>query len=170
MFDILLTDCVMLGMVGLLAAVGGQVRKGWLYFGLAIGLGLLAKGPVVFLHLLPTAVLAKFWRADRHAPDKAWWLGLLAAIAVGAALALSWALPAAQAGGQEYGDAILWHQTADRTVGTKIHTRPFFWYLQFLPLLLFPCYSGRVYGRDCARVLPEIKVWRSARSGWFRYS
>lgn len=138
MFDILLTDCVMLGMVGLLAAAGGQVRKGWLYFGLAIGLGLLAKGPVVFLHLLPTAVLAKFWRAGRHAPDKAWWLGLLAAIAVGAALALAWALPAAQAGGQEYGDAILWHQTADRTVGTKIHTRPFFWYLQFLPLLLFP--------------------------------
>ncbi|TPQ27089.1 ArnT family glycosyltransferase [Methylomonas koyamae] len=138
MFDILLTDCVMLGMLGLLIVANGRVRKGWLYFGLAIGLGLLTKGPVIFLHLLPTALFVRFWHTDAKALGAAWWAGLLAAVLLGASLALAWALPAAQAGGQEYADAILWHQTADRTVGTKIHTRPFFWYLQFLPLLLFP--------------------------------
>ena len=34
--------------------------------------------------------------------------------------------------------AILWHQTANRVVDSFAHTRPFWWYLPLLPLLLFP--------------------------------
>ena len=136
MFDILLTCCVLLGMMGLFEAAQGKAFKGWGYFSLAVGLGLLAKGPVIFLHLLPTAVLAFLWqRPSRHST---WLAHLILASLSGCAIALCWALPAAAAGGEDYASAILWHQTADRTVGTKIHARSFVWYLRFLPLLVFP--------------------------------
>lgn len=141
MFDTLLTCCVLLGMLGLFEAAQGSLRKGWSFFALAIGLGLLAKGPVIFLHLWPTALLTLLW-APRQRSAHFVWLGyLLLASLAGIALALCWALPAAAAGGEEYASAILWHQTADRAVATKIHARSWFWYLPFVPLLLFPWIS-----------------------------
>lgn len=138
MFDMLLSACVLLGMTGLHEAAHGSSGKGWGYFTLAIGLGLLAKGPVIFLHLLPTSAVPFLWR-KRDSIDKKTWSGyLLLTILTGSVLALMWALPAAFAGGKEYADAILWHQTADRTINTKIHARSFIWYLPFVPLMVFP--------------------------------
>ncbi|MDD2759531.1 MAG: glycosyltransferase family 39 protein [Methylomonas sp.] len=138
MFDTLLTCCVLLGMLGLVETVKGESFKGWSYVALAIGLGFLAKGPVILMHLLPSALLAFFWSKPENRFNKMWFAYLGLAILAGCAIALAWALPAASAGGKEYADAILWHQTADRTVGTKIHARGFYWYLIFLPLLVFP--------------------------------
>ncbi|MDD1622898.1 MAG: glycosyltransferase family 39 protein [Methylococcaceae bacterium] len=138
MFDILQTCCVLLGMLGLLEASQGATLKGWFYAAVALGLGVLAKGPVIFLHLLPTAALVFVWARQDKVAGYRWFGCLLLAILMGAAIALAWAIPAAMAGGDEYADAILWHQTADRTVGTHIHARSVFWYLPFLPMFLFP--------------------------------
>lgn len=138
MFDTLLSCWVLLGMLGLLEAYQSSTLKGWSYFGLAVGLGILSKGPVIFLHLLPSALLVFIWRKPSSRFNKYWYAYLLLAILSGVAIALTWALPAASAGGEKYANAILWHQTADRTVGTKIHARAFYWYLIFLPLLIFP--------------------------------
>lgn len=138
MFDTLLTCCVLLGMLGLVESVNGYKVKGWSYFSLAIGLGVLAKGPVILMHLLPSALLVRLWATPQQYGGKSWFGYLILAILAGSSIALAWALPAASAGGQEYADAILWHQTADRTVGTKIHARGFYWYAIFLPLLVFP--------------------------------
>lgn len=138
MFDVLLTCLVLLGMLGLVEAIKYSAIKGWSYFALAIGLGVLAKGPVILMHLLPSALLVAFWSKPENRFAKSWFAYLVLAILAGSLIALAWALPAASVGGKEYGDAILWHQTADRTVGTKIHARPFYWYAIFLPLLVFP--------------------------------
>lgn len=138
MFDILLTCCVMIGMIGLYEAAQGSVRKGWAYVALAIGIGLLAKGPVIFLHLLPTGFLVFLWTPQDALTKKNWYAYLILGVLLGSAIALMWALPAAVAGGEEYASAILWHQTADRTINTKIHARSFIWYLPFLPLMVFP--------------------------------
>ncbi len=138
MFDTLLTCCVLLGMLGLVEAAKGSGLKGWCYTALAVGLGILAKGPVILMHVLPTALLAFYWSKPESRFNKIWYVHLLLAVLAGSAIALAWALPAASSGGKEYADAILWHQTADRTVGTKIHARGFYWYLIFLPLLVFP--------------------------------
>lgn len=137
MFDTLLTCCVLLAMLGLFEAAKGLNTKGWGYVAVAVGLGLLAKGPVILMHVVPTAVLALIWHPATVNKTR-WFFNLILACLAGCAIALCWALPAAAAGGEEYASAILWHQTADRTVGTKIHARSFFWYLQFAPLLLFP--------------------------------
>lgn len=160
MFDTLLSGCVLLGMMGLVEAAKGKTFKGWSYFALGLGLGLLAKGPVIFLHVLPTATLAFFW----HKPNKAsaWFSQLILASLGGCAIALCWALPAAAAGGEEYASAILWHQTADRTVGTKIHARSFFWYMIFLPLIFFPWISW-------PRVWQRIKLTNLASDWGLRF-
>lgn len=137
MFDILLTSCVLLGMLGVLEAMQGSAFKGFAMVAAATGLGILAKGPVIFLHTLPTAVLVFVW-ARRPLGYARWFGCLFAAVLIGVLIALAWAIPAAMVGGEEYANAILWHQTADRAVGTKIHTRSLFWYLPFLPMFLFP--------------------------------
>jgi 4-amino-4-deoxy-L-arabinose transferase-like glycosyltransferase len=138
MFDILLTSLVLLAMLGFVEVVKGAELKGWTFVALSIGLGLLAKGPVIFLHILPTAALMVVWAGDEKVAVSRWFVGLLFATLIALMWALAWAMPAAVAGGEEYAKAILWHQTADRTVGTNIHKRPVFWYLPFLPMFLFP--------------------------------
>ena len=75
-----------------------------------------------------------------HRPGSwpAWYGGMAAAILLGAAIGLSWALPAAAAGGEAYANRILWGQTTGRVVESFAHRRPFWWYLPLLPFLLFP--------------------------------
>jgi 4-amino-4-deoxy-L-arabinose transferase-like glycosyltransferase len=136
MFDAMLAFCVLLGMRGLLIAADQSRARGFAWLAVAIGCGILAKGPVVLLHLLPTAVLAPWWRPGME--WKRWYGGLLLAVLGGATIALAWAIPAAIHGGEEYRNAIFWGQTAHRMVSSFAHQRPFWWYLPLLPLLLFP--------------------------------
>ncbi len=116
--------------------VGNSTRRGFAWLALAIGLGVLAKGPVILLHLLPVAVLAPWWRSGLA--WKRWYGGVLLAVLGGAAIALAWAIPAAIRGGEEYQRMIFWGQTANRMVDSFAHKRPLWWYLPWLPLLFFP--------------------------------
>ncbi|BCO32795.1 hypothetical protein TspCOW1_28980 [Thiohalobacter sp. COW1] len=152
-FDLLLVACTLAGMLGLLSAADGA-RRGWWWLGLAIGLGVLSKGPVILLHLLPTALLAPLWTDVRHGWRR-WYAGLLGAVAVGAAIALAWAVPAGIAGGAAYRDAIFWGQTAGRVVDSFAHRQPWWWYLPWLPVLLLP---WLLWGR----------LWRGLRCGDWR--
>lgn len=137
-FDLLIVFCTLLGVLGLLRAARG-VSSGWLVVGLAIGLGLLSKGPVILLHLLPVGLLG-FWWVERQAIRRwlYWYAGLLTALLLGAAIGLAWAWPAGQAGGEAYRQAILWGQTAERVVDSFAHQRPLYWYLPWLPVALLP--------------------------------
>jgi 4-amino-4-deoxy-L-arabinose transferase-like glycosyltransferase len=107
-------------------------------FTLAIGGGLLAKGPTILLQLLPLALLAQWWSFNKDLNTKNWYLPLACSVLGGAAIALIWAIPAGIHGGSIYQHAIFWGQTADRMVDSFAHNRPFWWYLPILPLLLFP--------------------------------
>lgn len=140
MFDMLVTFCVLLALLGVEVAWREQKTLPWLWVGAAMGLGILAKGPVALLVPLFTAALAPFlgrsgtgrrlgWR---------WYWGILLALAVAAAIGLSWALPAARAGGPAYANAILFSQTEERLVNSFAHERPWWWYLALMPLLLYP--------------------------------
>lgn len=136
MFDIMLAFFALLGLYGIVDAADGRARRGFLLLGLAIGFGVLAKGPVILLHTLPVAVLAPWWNPGLA--WKRWATGVLAAVLLGAAIALAWAIPAGIAGGDDYRRAIFWGQTANRMVQSFAHKRPFWWYLPLLPLLFFP--------------------------------
>jgi 4-amino-4-deoxy-L-arabinose transferase-like glycosyltransferase len=138
MFDMLIACFTLLGMLGVLMAWQGSPRRGWALVGMAIGLGLLAKGPTILLQILPAALLAPWWGRTAPRSWKSWYAGMLGAILLGVTVALLWAVPAGLRGGEEYRHAIFWGQTAQRMVDSFAHKRPLWWYLPTLPLLIFP--------------------------------
>lgn len=139
MFDMILAAFVLLALYGIWAAhEGRRAWAAWLLVGVACGLGILTKGPVMLLHIAFAALLGPWWsmQARRHAWR--WYAGVLLSVTVGVAIALSWALAAGHRGGPAYEEAILWHQTAGRVAQSFAHRRNFFWYLPLLPIMLFP--------------------------------
>lgn len=136
-FDILLTVFVLLALLAALRAWRGERHGTWGLFGLAIGLGVLAKGPVLLLHVLPPLLLAPWW-GGRGRFGKGWYGSIGLGVLLGAAIALAWAIPAAMRGGEEFRNAIFWGQTAGRVTGNLAHKQPFWFYLAILPLLFFP--------------------------------
>jgi len=142
MFDMILGFCALLAMNGLLGAWRRNSAGGFIVFGLALGLGILAKGPAILLTTLPPALLAPLWGAALGASWqqgwKQWYAKLGLATAGGIVIGLAWAIPAGIMGGEEYRNAIFWGQSAGRMVDSFAHGEPWWWYLAFLPGLILP--------------------------------
>ncbi len=141
MFDLMVGFFALLGVCGICQVWRSGNRWGWWIVGLAIGGGVLAKGPVILVYILPIAFLAPLWmdRQDsRRSSWLRWYSGCAFAIVLGASIALAWALPAAYLGGEAYANQILWGQTSGRLVAAFSHQRPWWWYLAILPLMLYP--------------------------------
>jgi 4-amino-4-deoxy-L-arabinose transferase-like glycosyltransferase len=165
LFDMLLVFFALVAVSGAVAAARGDGR-GWIAVSLAIALGILSKGPVILIPVLPVVLTAPAWSAARAAR---WYPRAVAAILAGVALSLAWALPAARSGGRAYSDAILWSQTAGRLTRAFAHPRPVWWYVPFLPLLAFPWVlwpqawrraDGRAPARD--KGLRLCAIWAGA--------
>ncbi len=138
MFDMLMVTFTVVAMLGMVQVWRGRAWRGWAIVAAAIGLGALAKGPVIAVYVLPVILLAPLWMRPRPA-SWAWYAaGALLAVAAGVFIGIAWALPAAEVGGYSYGRAILWGQTAGRIAEAFAHERPWWWYLPVLPALLFP--------------------------------
>lgn len=145
MYDLALSFFVLLAALNIARAAEGA-RFAWVAVGVAIGLGILTKGPVALVHILPLALLGPWWMpktADHARPLSTrrwghWYGGIGIAIIVGAAIALSWAIPTAIAGGEAFRNEIFWSQSVDRMVSTVQHAEPAWYYLILLPVLLFP--------------------------------
>jgi len=137
-FDMLVVFFSLTAYAGTLLAMKGRKLAGWSIVSLAIGLGILAKGPVILIFTFPVAVLAPWWGKEESISWRRWYWGFILALGGGFVLALSWAIPAALSGGTEYSQAIFLNQTAGRVINSFAHQRPFYWYCLFLPLILFP--------------------------------
>jgi 4-amino-4-deoxy-L-arabinose transferase-like glycosyltransferase len=145
MFDMILAFFAVLGLLGIIKSYIQRQRMGFFLIAIAIGLGILSKGPAIFLYILPVAFSAPLWsrrmaRVDPNACYKALrWYGLLfASIAVGIVLALVWAIPAGISGGDVYQHDIFWGQVTGRMVKSFAHQRAFWWYAVLFPLLILP--------------------------------
>ena len=87
-FDLLLVIAALLAWFGVLEALRSPLR-GWLLVGVATGLGILAKGPVILVPVLPAILLAPWWaRAERPASWPGWFGGGLFALLLAAVIAL----------------------------------------------------------------------------------
>ena len=138
MFDVLLCLCVLLGFV----AIADYVREGrhaalWLLFA-ASALGLLAKGPVMLLHLAGPILLAPWWSADGQRASWRRVLAMLLVAVLGGMPVLGWAWAAVQHLSAADADNLLLRQTAGRVVQSFAHNRPVWWYLPWVPVLLLP--------------------------------
>jgi 4-amino-4-deoxy-L-arabinose transferase-like glycosyltransferase len=139
MFDLMIAFWALAGIHGLIDAWRGRGLRGWILFGVAVGLGVLSKGPVILLYLLPAAIFAPYWAVGGpRLQIGRWYSGSGLGLILGAAIALGWAVPAGIAGGDDYRDAIFWGQSAGRVVASFAHQQPFWWYLAILPGLLLP--------------------------------
>lgn len=142
--DPLLAFFALLGIRGLIAAWRSPGWRGFVVVGIAIGFGVLAKGPAILLHVLPAGLLAPLWgpllagETARPRRWRGWYAGIIASVLLGAAIGLAWAIPAAIVGGTAYADAIFWGQSAGRVVESFAHERPWWWYAALLPALVLP--------------------------------
>jgi 4-amino-4-deoxy-L-arabinose transferase-like glycosyltransferase len=139
MFDAMLATATVAGMLALVAAGRTGGWRWWIALGGALAMGVLSKGPVILLHLLPAALLLPLWA------DKSWqvtWRQALAGTGVaflsGLAMVGLWLGPALALGGPEYREAVLWTQSAGRVTESFAHARPWWFFLALMPLLVFP--------------------------------
>ena len=149
LFDTVLTVCVLVAVIGIVDTRRGR-GSGLALIAIGTGLGLLAKGPVVFIHVLPAMLLVAWWDVRRQEPGelqdasglplrlRRWPLAIAGATLAGVAIALAWAIPAAVNGGPDYARAIFIGQTAGRMVNSFAHRRPFWWYVPNLLWMLLP--------------------------------
>lgn len=153
MFDCLLALPVLLGVASLWAvANGANTPRNWGLFGLALAVGVLAKGPVILVHLMPLVLTMPIWA--RQAPDyRKVWIGLALALAVGLALVALWLVPALITGTAEFRTELLWTQSAARVAGGLAHDRPVWFLAALLPVILFP------WGWS-------LRSWAGLRDGW----
>ncbi|HED51987.1 MAG TPA: glycosyltransferase family 39 protein [Gammaproteobacteria bacterium] len=136
-FDLLLVIAALVAWLGLLN-VPQKPLRGWVQVGVALGFGVLAKGPVIFLPVLPVALLAPWWLAGQPQRWLVWYTGLAGAMVLAAVIALAWAIPAGIAGGDTYREAIFWGQSAGRMVDSFAHRSPWWTYLWLLPVMWLP--------------------------------
>jgi len=162
LFDTVLTVCVLIAVIGIVDTRHGR-RSGLVLIAVGTGLGIVAKGPVVFIHVLPAMLLVRWWDVRRNEPgglpDRAgpglrrWPLAVAGATLGGVGIALAWAIPAAMSGGPDYARAIFVGQTAGRVVNSFAHRRPLWWYVPNLLWMLLPW------------ILWPL-AWRSTRMRW----
>jgi len=162
MFDLLLGVAVLLGLIALWRLAEQVSAANVLLLGAALGLGVLAKGPVVLVHLLPPALLIRFWRPNGDAAGRRWALAIAAALAIGTAIGLAWAIPAAIRGGPAFSEMLLWKQSVGRMVSSFAHKRPFWFFVPVLAAFLAPLFLWRPFWRAVRRI--DLKRLTSAQA------
>ncbi len=141
MFDMLLGFFALLSVYGVIRAWQEGGARHFILAGLALGCGILAKGPVVFLPALFIVLSARWWAGQgrmKRVTWRAWYGGALGAAGISALVALAWLVPMALGSDIEYLKNMTVHQTAGYVSESFSHRRPIWWYVPLLPVLLFP--------------------------------
>jgi len=111
----------------------------WLLLGLALGLGLLASGSLVFLYVVPVALLAPLWtRGTPCMPWKYWYADIFKAVVMSLVIFAAWAVPAAARVKLATIAPLLTAPLATHTLDLFPASGPWWWYLLLLPALGFP--------------------------------
>ncbi|MDY1548895.1 ArnT family glycosyltransferase [Luteibacter sahnii] len=163
MYEVLLVVWVLAALLCLVPSATRSQPRWWL-FALVVGAGLLTKGPVMVVHVLFPLLFGPLWN-DWARQNKARWYGFgLLALLGGFAILLAWAIPAGEAGGEAYRQRLFFTQTAGRVVskhtqGLQNHARPAWFYLLYLPVIVFPL-SGWLRGIVALPTALLRKPWR----------
>ncbi len=153
LFDNLIMFFSVLGFISVILIIKEKRLFGWIMLCCSIGLGLLAKGPVIFLYTLPLPIILPLINTIPYKSNYYWYRNFLISLLAGCFIALIWAIPAVIKGGPDYAQAIFWKQTAGRIVNSFAHARPFWWYFFLLPVFLFPWYLFPSIWRGIKKVI-----------------
>ena len=138
MYELPLAVAVLGGLIALCRRDGEAWRPWWPGVALAIGVGLLAKGPVALLHLGVPMLAARWWHPAARADGRRFAKSALLALLGGIALFALWLVPALLLGDPEYREALLVTQTAGRIKDSFDHAEPWWWYAPTLLVLMAP--------------------------------
>jgi 4-amino-4-deoxy-L-arabinose transferase-like glycosyltransferase len=163
MFDVLLCVCALMGFLAIVSYVQEGRRGALALLFVASALGLLAKGPVMLLHLAAPLLAAPWWSAG--APRVSWRrVGvMLLVVLLGALPVLAWAWGAVHTLSAADAQNLLLRQTAGRMVKSFAHNRPVWWYLPWVPVLLLPWPLLLRWRRLGA----AAGIWRTSRAARF---
>lgn len=143
MYELPLTVAVLGGLLALCRRRGEAWVPWWPGLALAVGFGLLAKGPVALLHLGVPLLTARWWHPVAQADGKGFAKRTLLAALAGIALFALWLLPALTLGDPEYREALLVTQTTGRIRDSFDHAEPWWWYAPMLMVLMAPWWWSR---------------------------
>ena len=139
MFDALLSVGVLICYIALFKFDRTKSEMWLVLLAAGIAFGVFAKGPVIFVHVLPLVFILPFMRSSgfyRHKRD--WATAMILSLLIAIPLVGSWLVPALATGGQAYFEAAIWHQAVDRMSNAFDHQQPVWFYLQVLPLIIWP--------------------------------
>lgn len=145
MFDFLLTFCVLTAWI-----FAAKFLKGGKFIltvptGLALGFGVLAKGPVVLLFTLLPWLLAPLWHESMQ--KKRFYKGLLVMVLVALVPVSVWLVQVFHGTDADFFHWLVIEQTKGRMTGSfgGAHSRPFYFYIPFfiglfVPWIVFPVF------------------------------
>jgi hypothetical protein len=136
LLDGLLTLWMVLALFAAFEAVRGERLRWswWLLAAAACGLGVLTKGPVAIVLLVPPLILFRWLSCDGARPG---WRGWAAFSAVLVAIALPWYVALALRI-PPFASYFLWEHNVQRFLAPSMHTRGVWFYLPVLVLTLLP--------------------------------
>jgi 4-amino-4-deoxy-L-arabinose transferase-like glycosyltransferase len=137
---------------------GDAWRPWWPGLALAVGFGLLAKGPVALLHLGIPLLAARAWHPAARADGRGFARRALLAVLAGIGLFALWLVPALVLGDPQYREALLVTQTAGRIKDSFDHAEPWWWYAPLLLALMAPWWWSAWWWRQ----VPAL--WRDPRN------
>ena len=143
MYELPLTVAVLGGLLALCRREGEAWTPWWPGVALAVGFGLLAKGPVALLHLGVPLLTARWWHPAAQGDGAGFAKKAAMAILGGIVLFALWLVPALTLGDPEYREALLVTQTAGRISNSFDHAEPWWWYAPMLLALMAPWWWSR---------------------------
>lgn len=141
LFDLLLTVFLLGAILALVRFARRGKMRHLVLAGLMVGLGLLSKGPVIFIHLACPIALYPLWRnpISDISPGR-FYRGVPILLVVALAIGLAWLAPALYRTGGDFAVKLVWRQAAGRLAGSieGAHARPFYFYLPLVPVAVLP--------------------------------
>ncbi|MCB1592322.1 MAG: glycosyltransferase family 39 protein [Alphaproteobacteria bacterium] len=163
MFDMMLTAVNLAAFLLALSYCEKPEFKKTLLLGLFLGIGVLVKGPVVFLYTLLPLSLYPWWRSQNHrAEPKQLYKALSLALCFSILPVSLWLAPALLQADSHFAYWLVWEQTAGRMKGdfSSSHVRPFYFYLPLLPVLFMPWAFFPAFWKNVKKLAPQDPSFR----------
>ncbi len=135
-FDVITTFFIMTALFSMVLSIEVH-KKYWLLFSICITLGLLTKGPVVLIFILPAALGARWWAKPLYA-WKSVYFYLGGAFLLGIIFVAFWLVPAVIKGGGDYAYALLFSRSIGRATSQPFSHQIWSYYFFILALMLLP--------------------------------
>ncbi len=135
-FDTLVVLFFLLSAIGISLALKKRYIWGFFIFGVAVGLGILTKGPIILAFCLPFFMVATFFRHEYNVQNRAWFFGFFLSALVIFVLIMAWLVPVLHQLGPVRKHMLLLRRGFG--VGATYGIAPFYFYLKACFFLMLP--------------------------------